>query len=62
MKRYLVVALLLAVVLAGAEIEIRKGGSSWVVVADDGTVRIDGSSVGQIESDGNVRRSGSSVG
>jgi hypothetical protein len=58
-------ALALLLVWAGAaraDIEIRKGGSSWAVVEDDGTVRIGGSSVGQVESGGTVRKSGSWVG
>src|SRR5262249_28727823 len=59
----LVVGLVLAAPsLARAEIEIRKGGSSWAVVEDDGTVRIGGSSVGKVEKDGTVRKDGSSVG
>jgi len=45
-----------------AEIEIRKSGSSWAKVENDGTVRISGSSVGKIESDGTIRKSGSSWG
>ena len=48
--------------LAQADIEIRKNGSSWAKVEDDGTVRINGSSVGKIESDGTMRRNGSSMG
>ena len=45
-----------------ADIEIRKGGSSWARVENDGTVRINGSSVGKVESDGTIRKSGSSIG
>lgn len=47
---------------ADAAIEVRKGGSSWAKIEDDGTIRIGGSSVGKIERDGTVRKSGSSVG
>jgi hypothetical protein len=45
-----------------ADIDVRKGGSSWAKIENDGTVRINGSSVGKIESDGTVRKNGSSVG
>lgn len=47
---------------AHADIEVRRGGSSWARVENDGTVRINGSSVGKIESDGTVRKNGSSIG
>ena len=55
-------ALVLVAVDARADLEIRKNGSSWVRVDDDGTVRLGGSSVGQVESDGTIRKGGSSVG
>ena len=47
---------------AFADIEVRKDGSSWARIEDDGTIRIGGSSVGRIEHDGTVRKNGSSVG
>jgi hypothetical protein len=55
-------AALLAPAVASAEIEIRRNGSSWAKVEDDGTIRINGSSVGKVESDGTVRKDGSSIG
>ena len=33
---------------AYADIEVRRSGSSWARIEDDGTVRINGSSVGKI--------------
>lgn len=57
-----VCALVALVAPAHADIEIRKGGSSWAKVENDGTIRINGSSVGKFESDGTVRKSGSSIG
>jgi len=47
---------------AFADIEIRKSGSSWAKIENDGTIRINGSSVGKFESDGTVRKSGNSIG
>ena len=52
----------LAALPAAAKVELRKGGSSWAVIEDDGTIRIGGSSVGKIESDGTIRKGGSSIG
>jgi hypothetical protein len=52
-------------VLAGtalADVEVRKGGSSWAKIENDGTIRINGSSAGKIESDGTLRKAGSSIG
>ena len=58
-----IVALLLAGLgVAGADVDIRKGGSSWARIENDGTIRINGSSVGKFESDGTVRKNGSSIG
>ncbi len=48
--------------IASADIEIRKGGSSWAKIESNGTIRIGGSSVGKFESDGTVRKGGSSIG
>ena len=68
MKQVFVAAILAVSTLAAAPatalagIDVRKGGSSWATIEDDGTVRIDGSSVGKIESDGTLRKSGSSIG
>jgi len=56
------ISVLLSVPTAWARVDVRRGGSSWAVVEDDGTVRIGGSSVGKIEPDGDVRLQGSSVG
>ena len=47
---------------ASADILIRRNGSSWARVDDDGTIRIKGRSVGSFESNGTVRRGGSSIG
>lgn len=44
-------------------IKIRKGGSLWAEVTEDGTIRISGSIVGSIsEEDGCIRKNGSIVG
>ncbi|HAA59809.1 MAG TPA: hypothetical protein DCE39_02620 [Planctomycetaceae bacterium] len=61
---WLLTILLLGVMVidAEAEIVIRKSGSSWAKVDDDGTIRIRGRSVGRFESNGTVRKRGSSVG
>ena len=64
-KLFLLIVTLVAAVapgVASAEIEIRRNGSSWAKVEDDGTIRIDGSSVGKIESGGTIRKDGSSWG
>ena len=47
---------------ADAEIVIRKSGSTWARVDDDGTIRIKGRTVGRFESNGTIRKRGSSVG
>ena len=47
---------------AFADVEVRKDGSSWARIDDDGTIRINGSSIGSIDSDGTIRKSGSSIG
>ena len=53
------VALLAApTVLAGEEMDVRKGGSQWAQIEKGGAVRIDGSIVGELEEDGSVRVDG----
>ena len=47
---------------ADAEIVIRKSGSTWARVDDDGTIRIKGSTVGRFESNGTIRKRGSTWG
>lgn len=62
--RGLVIASLLtgAAGLAHADIQIRKGGSSWAEITDSGDIRISGSTVGSVSADGAVRKNGSTVG
>ena len=62
MRKLFLLGLLVTAVPAFADIEIRKNGSSWAKVEDDGTIRINGSSVGKVEHDGTVRKNGSSIG
>jgi hypothetical protein len=65
-RNFLFPALLLvlcgAVHTASAESQIRKNGSAWAAVDNDGTIRINGSAVGKFESDGTVRKNGSVIG
>lgn len=54
----LVALLVTPIVLAGEEMDVRKGGSLWAQIEKGGAVRIDGSIVGEIEDDGSVRVDG----
>jgi cytoskeletal protein CcmA (bactofilin family) len=59
----MVIVVLLTSFGYAVQIDIRKGGSFWASVGDNGDIRINGSIVGQIEcSDGAVRKNGSIVG
>ncbi len=60
----LLCTLLLSLLAADAvgEIVIRKSGSAWARIDDNGTIRIKGKAVGRYESNGTVRKNGSAVG
>ena len=45
-----------------ADVDIRKGGSSWARLESDGDIYINGSRRGKIEADGDVYMDGSRVG
>ena len=62
MKAIFVALIVLVSVVAHADVEIRKSGSSWAVIDNDGTIRRSGSSIGRIDNDGTLRKNGSSFG
>ncbi|MDB4670809.1 hypothetical protein OAG56_02260 [Mariniblastus sp.] len=53
---------LVAVSAVNADIVIRKSGSQFLTIGNDGTIREKGRKIGTIDSSGNVRKSGSLVG